>query len=160
MCSKLQDELQQLTTFRSKEEEVYLSLIRTADLLQRRLNDVFKEFDATHTQYNVLRILRGAGSTGLLTGEIAERLLTHDPDVTRLVDRMEKRGWIERQRDAEDRRCVRVVITQQGSTLVGALDEPTASYLQRQFSHLPSATLNTLIDVLDDLRHASEVVVD
>jgi len=156
MASQLQSELQQLTTFRSKEEEVYLSLICTADLLQRRLNEVFKAFDATHTQYNVLRILRGTGPAGLLTGEIAERLLTHDPDVTRLVDRMEKRGWIERRRDPEDRRCVRIVIMQEGLALVDGLDEPTANFLQAQFSHLSPTTLSTLVEVLDDLRHASE----
>src|ERR1700739_984664 len=105
------------------EEAAFLDLLRTCDLLSRRPAQVLKAEDLSSTQYNVLRILRGAPD-GLPCGEIASRMITRDPDITRLLDRLEKRGLISRARDSQDRRMVTAKITPQGLELVDRLDEP------------------------------------
>src|SRR5271167_3966247 len=97
------------------EEAVFLDLLRTTDVLSRGLVQVLKTEDLSATQYNVLRILRGAPG-GLACGEIAGRMITRDPDVTRLLDRLEKRGLISRWRETRDRRTVMARITPQGLT--------------------------------------------
>src|SRR6202049_3943019 len=99
------------------EEAAFLELVRTTDLLSRGLVRVLKTEDLSATQYNVLRILRGAPE-GLLCGEIASRMITRDPDVTRLLDRLEKRGLISRCRETKDRRTVMARITQAGLKLL------------------------------------------
>ena len=96
MPGKLQDEIHQTRPFDVIEEEAMLNVMRTAEVLQRIIADFLKEFDLSAVQYNVLRILRGAGTAGATCSQIGERLLTHDPDITRLLDRMELRGLIER----------------------------------------------------------------
>jgi DNA-binding MarR family transcriptional regulator len=100
----LQAELKQRVPFTSREQEAYLSLLRTADALQARVEARLKEFGLTGTQYNALRILRGAGPEGLPCCEIGERMITHDPDITRLLNRLEDRGFVERTRARHDRR--------------------------------------------------------
>src|SRR5512141_3206979 len=117
MVRSLQSELKQNSPFRSLEEEAHLSILRTAYLLTRSLALMFKEHGLTPTQYNVLRILRGAGAEGLPSGEVADRMITREPDITRLLDRMETRGWVHRRRDQEDRRVMRVWITLAGREL-------------------------------------------
>src|SRR3954463_10320094 len=113
---KLQQEIRKLKPFERREEEVFLNLLRTADVLSRGVEEVLKTAGLTATQYNVLRILRGvgavqpvkeAGETALSCGEIAQRMITRDPDVTRLLDRLEQRGLITRCRGQKDRRVVR-----------------------------------------------------
>ena len=93
------------------EERVFVSLLRTADALSRGAEALLKPFNLSGTQYNALRILRGAGEEGLACREVGERLISRDPDITRLLDRMESRGWIARAREAQDRRVVKTRIT-------------------------------------------------
>src|SRR5512141_2056646 len=105
------------------EEVAFLELLRTTDLLSRGVAQVLKSEELSATQYNVLRILRGSPD-GLPCGEIANRLITRDPDITRLLDRLEKRGWIVRGRESKDRRVVFARITPEGLQLLADLDEP------------------------------------
>src|SRR5437763_16637882 len=105
------------------EEAAFLDLLRTTDMLSRPLAHVLKTEDLSSTQYNVLRILRGAPE-GLSCGEVANRMITRDPDVTRLMDRLEKRGLISRNREERDRRTVLTRISPEGLKLLARLDEP------------------------------------
>src|SRR6202165_3546414 len=100
----LQSELKQTIPFTSREAEAYLSLLRTADALQTQVEARLKELGLTGTQYNALRILRGAGREGLPCREIGERMITRDPDITRLLNRLEDRGFAQRPRARHDRR--------------------------------------------------------
>ena len=111
MAGRLQAELKQKVPFRDREQEAYLSLLRTADILQSQVEAKLKDFGLTGTQYNALRILRGAGKEGLPCSEIAERMITRDPDVTRLLNRLEKRGLTTRVHDKRDRRVIHGKIT-------------------------------------------------
>lgn len=129
------------------EEVVNLELLRTADLLERRFVPVLAAADLSTTQYNVLRILRGAPG-GLACGEIGGRMITRDPDITRLLDRLEKRGLISRVRGAEDRRQVLTRITPAGLTLLASLDEPVRQAHRALLGHLGAARLKQLSQLL------------
>jgi DNA-binding MarR family transcriptional regulator len=153
MNSALQDEIRQTRPFGSLEQEALLSLERTAALLRHALGEALKEFGVTPTQLNVLRILRGSHPTGLCRHEIGDRLVSPVPDVTRLLDRMQEAGWIERERSTEDRRLVRTFITEAGLALLARLDEPLKSIDRRQIGHLNADELRTLIDLLTRVRH-------
>lgn len=131
----------------SPEEAVFLELLRTTDMLSRGLVQVLKVEDVSSTQYNVLRILRGAPQ-GLPCGEIASRMITRDPDVTRLLDRLEKRELISRCRETEDRRTVRARIAPQGLKLLARLDEPVQAAHRKQLGHLGRRRLQALADLL------------
>src|SRR5271157_2893757 len=122
MARGLQGELKQKVPFRSREQEAYLSLLRTADALQSSVEARLKEFGLTGTQYNALRILRGAGAEGLACSEVGERMITRDPDITRLLDRLQKLGLVERARGKRDRRVVYGKITAAGLKLLRELD--------------------------------------
>lgn len=154
MVRSLQSELKQRAPFRSLEEEAHLSIIRTADLLTRALAFTLKERGLTQTQYNVLRILRGAGAEGLPSGEVAERMITREPDITRLLDRMEARGWVHRRKDPADRRITRAWITLPGRELVDQLDAPVAEMQRHCLAHLGEAKLAELSDLLGTVREA------
>lgn len=117
------------------EEALFLELLRAADLLSRRPLQLLRAHDLSSNQYNVLRILRGAPE-GLLCGEIGRRMITRDPDITRLLDRLEERGLIVRCRESEDRRRVLSRITREGLTLLRRLDEPVRDLHRRQLRHL------------------------
>src|SRR6266576_1054133 len=119
----------------SPEEALFLDLLRTTDMLSRGLIHVLKAEDLSATQYNVLRILRGAPE-GLPCGEIASRMITRDPDITRLLDRLEKRGLISRCRETKDRRTVIARITPEGLTLLARLDGPVQTAHRKQLGHL------------------------
>jgi len=134
------------------EEAAFLDLLRTTDMLSRRLVPVLKAEDLSATQYNVLRILRGAPE-GLACGEIAGRMITRDPDVTRLLDRLEKRGLISRGRETKDRRTVMARITPEGLTLLSRLDEPVQAAHRKQLGHLGRERLRTLVKLLSLLRN-------
>ena len=129
------------------EEAAYVDLLRTTDLLSRRLVPVIKAEELSSTQYNVLRILRGAG-TELPCGEIASRMVTRDPDITRLLDRLEKRGLISRRREAKDRRTVLTGITSEGLNLLAQLDKPVHEAHARQLGHLSREQLRQLSELL------------
>lgn len=134
------------------EEAAFLDLLRTTDMLSRRLVPVLKTEDLSATQYNVLRILRGAPE-GLACGEIAGRMITRDPDVTRLLDRLEKRGLISRWRETKDRRTVMARITPEGLALLSRLDEPVQAAHRKQLGHLGRERLRTLVKLLSLLRN-------
>ncbi len=129
------------------EEAAYLDLLRTTDMLSRGIIPVLKAEDLSSTQYNVLRILRGAPE-GLPCGEIGNRMITKDPDITRLLDRLEKRGLISRSREAKDRRTVTARITAAGLKLLGRLDEPVQAAHRKQLGHLGRNRLRALTELL------------
>jgi DNA-binding MarR family transcriptional regulator len=152
MTEKLRAELKQKKPFASVEQEAFLNLQRTADALMRGLEELLKPSGLTQTQYNVLRILRGAKPDGLLCRELSERMVTRDPDITRLLDRLDMRGLISRLRDRKDRRALTVRITAAGEKLVSKLDAPVARFHCRQLSHLGELQLHRLIDLLEGAR--------
>jgi DNA-binding MarR family transcriptional regulator len=136
---------------RNREEGLFLELVRTTDILSRRPARVLKTEDLSTTQYNVLRILRGAPD-GLSCGEISNRMITRDPDITRLLDRLEKRGLILRSRETRDRRTVMARITPEGLALVARLDEPVQEAHREQLGHLGEKRLRELSELLTACR--------
>jgi DNA-binding MarR family transcriptional regulator len=152
---KLQDEIRQTKPFRCAEEEAYLSIVRTAAILEHTLAQALKPFDITPTQYNVLSILRGAGNDGLCRNEVGGRLVTAMPDVTRLLDRMEDTGLIVRQRSTADRRVVSTKLTKKGLDLVGKLDATVVEVHEKQFRNVDRRGLKTLIALLGDIRESA-----
>jgi DNA-binding MarR family transcriptional regulator len=133
------------------EEDAFLDLLRTTDMLSRGMVGILKSEDLSSTQYNVLRILRGAPE-GLACGEIANRMITRDPDVTRLLDRLEKRELISRCRETKDRRTVMARITPEGLKLLARLDEPVLAGHRRQLGHLGRERLKALAELLSVAR--------
>ena len=140
------------------EERAFVSLLRAADALTRRVEDLLKPYGFSGTQYNVLRILRGAGENGLACREIGDRLISRDPDITRLLDRMESRGLIARAREASDRRVVKTRITAEGLRLVGELDEPLRQLHRRQLRRLSASQIRKLFALLDCARESANGV--
>jgi DNA-binding MarR family transcriptional regulator len=140
---------------RGLEQEAFLSVQRTADLLARGAEEAVKPFGLSSTQYNVLRILRGAGRDGLCCREVAERMLTRDPDITRLLDRLERRGLVLRARARADRRIITVRITPEGLRILAKLDKPIAECHRRQLGHLGQQPLKRLIELLNSTRVTS-----
>ena len=140
----------------SLDHRVFVSLMRTADALSRGAEALLKPFNLSGTQYNILRILRGAGENGLACREVGCRLISRDPDITRLLDRMETRGLIARAREKNDRRVVKTRITTEGSRLLNDLDEPVRELHRRQLRHLPAKQLQQLSKLLDRVRHPLE----
>jgi DNA-binding MarR family transcriptional regulator len=137
------------------EEAAFLVLLRTADMLSRGLVQVLKTEALSSTQYNVLRILRGTPE-GLPCGEIANRMITRDPDITRLLDRLEKRGLISRSREAIDRRTVMAKITLDGLKVLARLDEPVEAAHRKQLGHLGRERLRALTELLEVSRSQVE----
>jgi DNA-binding MarR family transcriptional regulator len=133
------------------EEAAFLDLLRTTDMLSRGLIQVLKTEDLSATQYNVLRILRGVPD-GLPCGEIANRMITRDPDVTRLLDRLEKRGLIARCRETSDRRTVMTRITPEGLKMLSRLDEPVQAAHRKLLGHLGRDRLRMLAELLSMAR--------
>jgi DNA-binding MarR family transcriptional regulator len=131
------------------EAGVFVTLLRTADALARGAELLLKPFNLSGTQYNILRILRGAGEKGLACSEVGGRLISRDPDITRLLDRMESRGLIARAREAQDRRVVKTRITAEGLRLLNALDQPVRDLHRRQFRRLPGKQLRQLSNLLE-----------
>ena len=152
MTSRLQDELKQTKPFKQIEEEAYLSILRTAAMLDHRVSQALKPHGVTATQYNVLRILRGAGAEGLCRNEVGERLVTAVPDVTRLLDRMEEMSLIVRKRGTADRRFVTTTLTKKGLDLVNRLDARVARIHTEQLGHVEKSRLRTLVAILGDVR--------
>lgn len=152
MSSKLKDEIKQGKPFESLEAEVFLNLMRTADALARGGEEILKLAGLSHTQYNVLRILRGVGEKGLCCREVAERMITRDPDITRLLDRLERRGLLTRSRDSRDRRIITVRITSAGTKVLKDLDGPMAAQNRNLLSHMYKADLRKLLELLEAVR--------
>ena len=148
----LQEELKQKVPFTSREQEAYLSVLRTADALQTQIEGQLKNFGLTGTQYNALRILRGAGPEGLPCREIGERMITRDPDITRLLNRLEDRGFVERTRARHDRRVIYGRITAAGRNLLREMDSPIEKHSRDMLRHVGQDRLKQLIELLELVR--------
>lgn len=133
------------------EDRAFIALQRAADRLALQAEQLLKSNGLTGAQYNVLRILRGAEPQGLACSSIAERMISHDPDMTRLLDRMEKRKLITRQRQSDDRRVVKTRITSSGLELLKRLDPTVRELHKRQFAHMAAARVRTLANLLDEI---------
>jgi DNA-binding MarR family transcriptional regulator len=136
----------------SLENQVFVALLQAADSLGQEAEQLLKAAGLTGAQYNVLRILRGAEPAGLACRGIGDRMISHDPDMTRLLDRMEKRGLITRERQTDDRRVVKTRITPQGLSLLKTLDQPVHELHKHQFRHIPATRLKTLGRLLEQVR--------
>jgi DNA-binding MarR family transcriptional regulator len=147
MPRDLRTELKQSKPFGSVHEEAWLSIQRTAAVLEHSVEAWLKDYGITVTQYNVLRILRGARE-GLACSEIGARMISRDPDITRLLDRLEKRGLIARSREAKDRRMVLTRITDPGLEILARLDKPMQDAHRWQLGHLGSERLQALAELL------------
>jgi DNA-binding MarR family transcriptional regulator len=143
-----QAEIKQRRSFKTLEEEAFVALLRTADVLQGCADEMFKQHGLSPTQYNVLRILRGAKTQGLPCGEIAERMINRDPDITRLLGRLERRGLVRRKRQQKDRRVIRACITAMGLGLLKDLDDPVVTLNRQMLGHLGKNRLQALISLL------------
>jgi DNA-binding MarR family transcriptional regulator len=152
MAPQRKNELGKRKEIQNLEQEVFLGLQRTADALMRDVELLLKPSGLSSTQYNVLRILRGAGENGLPCGEVGQRMITHDPDMTRLLDRLEKRGLIARSRETADRRVVRARITPAALHLLAQIDEPVLELHRAQLSHLGEHKLRLLARLLEVAR--------
>jgi DNA-binding MarR family transcriptional regulator len=152
MARPLHEELKQSKPFAEIEEEVHVSIARTAALLERAVAKQLRPHGLTPTQYNVLRILRGAGPTGLCRNELGDRLVTPVPDVTRLLDRMAEQKLIARQRSDEDRRLVRTYLTPRGLELVNQLDGDIRAAHRARLADFSREELKRLVDALAELR--------
>ena len=152
----MQNELKQAKPFANLEEELFLSLVYTADILGRKVSDFLKEQNLSTAQYNVLRILRGAGPDGLPCGEISMRMITRDPDVTRLLDRLEQRKLVGRARDAGDRRVVSTRITADGLALLQSLDDAVVAIHKQQFGFLSADENREMLKQLTRVREHLE----
>jgi DNA-binding MarR family transcriptional regulator len=149
MPSKTATALKQSLPFSSLEHEVYLALQRLSSGLNDGIAELLKASDLSGPQYNVLRILRGA-QEGLTCGEISDRLIAKDPDVTRLLDRMEKQDLVARARERQDRRIVTTRITEKGQAVLQALDGPINLMHQQQLEHLGPEKLEQLLGLLEE----------
>ena len=154
MPMTLRQELQQQKPFRSLYEEALVSIARTDSVCSARLERVLAPHGLSMAQYNVLRILRGAGTTGLCRNDIGQRLVTRMPDVSRLLDRMEAAGLVSRVRGTDDRRFVNTTLTPKGRALVDELDETTAHAQKEQLGHMSKEQLRSLIELLSIARSA------
>ncbi len=172
MSGKLQKEIHKVTPFDSLQQEVILNIVRTADFFTRAFEELLKPYNLSATQYNVLRILRGHCCTpapvngqasedaahdpqeGIPCKSIGEQMLTRDPDITRLLDRLEGRALIVRQRATRDRRIVLTRITPCGLDILKELDQPVGEYHQRVLTHMAEGKLGQLRDLLEQARDA------
>ena len=154
MPTNLQEELRQKRPFASREQEAFLSLGRTWAVLEHAFSEALKPHGITPTQYNALRILRGAGPGGLCRAEVIDRMVSRVPDATRLLDRLEAMGLSVRTRDPEDRRYVRTTITEQGMALLAGLDDAVQELHERHLGALDETELETLIGLLTRIRSA------
>ncbi len=155
MQSALEVELKQTRPFRSPLEEAFVALQRTAAVLEHALETTMKPLGITATQYNVLRILRGAGPEGLCRSEIGERMVRRVPDVTRLLDRLEETGYVARARGGDDRRYVTTTVTPAGLDALAAMDQVIAPFLDQHMGTMTADQVRSLIDLLALLRRSN-----
>jgi DNA-binding MarR family transcriptional regulator len=134
------------------EQDAFMSIQKNADWLMREFEEVLKDENLSPAQYNVLRILRTAGPGGMACHEIGERMITRDPDMTRLLDRLEDRELLTRSREKHDRRVIRTRISQTGLKLLRDLDDPVRSLHRRQLGHLSEKRLRLLVRLLESVR--------
>jgi DNA-binding MarR family transcriptional regulator len=156
MSRSVQAEIRQTKPFYTLEDEAVVALQRTADQLEWEFSTMLKPHGLSPTQYNALRILRGAGSAGWACSEIAERMINRDPDVTRLLDRLERRGLVVRSREGKDRRVIIARITPAGATLLKSLDRPIEDLNRSLLGHLGEKGLRMLIKLLETARNRDD----
>ena len=152
MSANLQSEIKQKKPFPRVTAEALLSVLRTAAVLEHQVNETLKPYGITHTQYNVLRILRGAGDNGLCGREVGERMVSRVPDVSRLLDRMEDTGLIKRERDPGDRRHVTARITRKGLAMLDQATPELEAVERARAGEIPTSQLQQLIEVLSTVR--------
>jgi DNA-binding MarR family transcriptional regulator len=133
------------------EDQIFVALVKAADSLSQQAEQLIKSAGLTGAQYNVLRILRGAEPTGLLCRGISERMISRDPDITRLLDRMEKSNLITRERQTDDRRVILTRITSEGLKLLKKLDRPVHELHKNQFRHMSPSRLRQLAELLNEV---------
>jgi MarR family transcriptional regulator, organic hydroperoxide resistance regulator len=133
-------------------EEAFVALLRVADQLQWRAAEMFKPHGLSPTQYNALRILRGAGPEGLPCTAVGKRMINRDPDITRLLDRLERRELIQRSREQEDRRVIKARITPAGLDLLKSLNRKVAEFHRQVLGHLGEERLQCLVRLLEAAR--------
>lgn len=150
--SRILSEIKQTKPFASLEQESIVSLLCTVDHIRRTESGLFAAEDLTEQQYNVLRILRGAGPDGLPTLSVAERLIEHTPGITRLIDRLEAKGLVRRERPARDRRQVYCFITEEGLGVLERLDPAVEQLARRLMQHLSAAQMKVLNEILEKIR--------
>lgn len=153
MPSRLQRELKKQRPFDSLEQEALLNLVRTNDRFQIQFTRLFRQYGLTPSQYNVLRILRGAGEP-LPILEVANRMITVVPGITGLVDRLEEAGWVGRVRCKDDRRVIYVGLTEKARALLGKLDEPVIGLHKELLGHMTRDELGQLIKLLEKARQS------
>lgn len=160
--SQVQREIRQQRPFRSKSQEAMVALFRTADTVRRSLTEAVAPAGLTMQQYNVLRILRGAGPDGLPTLEVAQRMIERAPGITRMMDRLEAAGWVHRERCPTDRREVHCRIAPAGRALLEELDPVVDEADRRAMGDLDDDALQRLIGLLDAVRgaHATSATAD
>jgi DNA-binding MarR family transcriptional regulator len=147
MTHELRDEIRQARPFRSLEQEAYLNIVRTAGILLDGIEQVLRPAGITGAQYNVLRILRGAEPKGLCRNDVRDRMLSRMPDMTRLLDRMEKAGLVSRSRDDTDRRMVTTRITEKGLAVLNEMDPQIDAEHRRRLGHMTEDQLRTLVEL-------------
>jgi DNA-binding MarR family transcriptional regulator len=152
MAQGLREEIHQNKPFRSAQEEAMLNIVRTASILMDEGAQLFKPFGITVAQYNVLRILKGSEGQGLCRNEVRDRMLTRMPDMTRMLDRMEEAGLVERIRDSEDRRHVATHITTAGKKILKDLEAVVAEQHRKSLGHMSEKELKTLSELLTRAR--------
>ncbi|MDQ3799335.1 MAG: MarR family transcriptional regulator [Acidobacteriota bacterium] len=150
--AKLLAELKQNKPFESLEDEVFINIIRTAEVFNRKHTEFLKAFELTPPQFNVLRILRGAEPDGLICREIGERMVSFDPDVTKLLDRLEARDLVVRERQQKDRRVITVRISAAGLELLKKIDRPILDFTDSLLGHLGEKKLRALNELVEEAR--------
>jgi DNA-binding MarR family transcriptional regulator len=154
---RLRQAIKQRKPFQSLQQEVFLEVLRTGHALVEDLVTLLKPYGLTQPQYNVLRILRGAGAAGLATGEVGARMVaSREPDVTRLLVRMERQGLVERERRADNRRFVTARITPVGRQVLKALDQPVLEMHAAQLRHMTRRELEQLAELLERARREEQ----
>ena len=148
-----QELLEQTKPSKSREEDVYLGIQIAAERLRAGFNDLFRSRGLTGAQYNVLRILRGTGKTGLSCREIGDRMISRDSDITRMLDRLESRGLIRRERQTDDRRVVLAFIAEAGLNLLTKMDRPVQELHKLQLGHMSASELDALSSLLKRARN-------
>jgi len=154
--ASLRKEIGKKKPFDCPEQEAYLSIMRTASILSGTFERLFKDYGLTEAMYNALRILRGSGERGAMCLEIGEQLVSRVPDVTRLVDRLEKAGLAERVRSTTDRRVIFVKITKKGRDSLAKLDAPVLRTHKEQMGHVGRGDLAQLSKLLVKARESQQ----
>jgi DNA-binding MarR family transcriptional regulator len=155
MAAGLKEEIKQTKPFSGIEQEALLNIHRTSGYVGHFAQQLFKKHGLTDSQYNVLRILRGAGPDGLRCTEIGERMISRDPDITRLLERLQRQRLIERRRDAKDRRVVYTRISAEGLKLLKELDPDVEENSRLLLKHMNAENVKMLIRLLEEVRRGT-----